>query len=677
MNRFVLTVLLGLASFLSLVGSNFRVGGPPFSNVTEPGERYALIDTGENLVVQAMNNRGDFIGRDGQGQNKRWINGEYQNLSHGSSWAMAEDLAEDGAAVGQIQTEPTQHDSGMRAVLWPADSTLPVVLQTAGVNVTNASGSFISHSAAAYTIDGDKVYGFGTHFMAFRGLAVHMAEASLVWDLSESLSTPATTVDTLTFQPSLVYWNGTLTYVDKARGGHSMDIQLRMLPWLHPAPPETGLFFRVNEQDVSYSPLDINKYGAHIGSTSTNGYLGPPFSTFLQQGTNRIPLPRWAKRLNARRETNQTGDTVDFFQVVGQDCMAQPEYPGSSNYVTTHNFGWGYFSDWWILGTHHINDHGMIVATGMDLTLGSWAPRTVVLLPVEIRIKRQGERSAPNGGLVVDRNSVVEIQLTRTPQENFPTPAANIKWYSRKLKWDGTYEAWQDMGPSARGVKFSHTCEEAGIFQVKCEWSVGTLEMVSVFERDHDDPNTTGIEKLKRGDPDSFGVVEAGWQIRLLEAAKAKLGSRQYAQHHDVPPIGPGLPKCNIFVAHCGQSSGVTIPWINGYSLPPIATSYPPVANQWAGVPPNPPNNPEYEELLSLWWQLFTENTHPQPGSVVAKGIFTWGWGHCGIVDYDGQWISASSVSDTVNRQANFANQRGSDLELNEILPRMRGSMED
>jgi len=294
----------------------------------------------------------------------------------------------------------------------------------------------------------------------------------------------------------------------------------------------------------------------------------------------------------------------------------------------------------------------------------------VKLVPINVTIKKQGTDKAPRDGLVVKRFDTVTIQLSDIPQASFIAKAQDIKWYSRSLKTDGTYEDWSEMDGHPRGVSIDYRCDAVGIYQVKCEWSVGTQQFVTNFERSFDDSNTRDPYKLKKGDPDSFGVTETQWQIDLRDKAKSHLGSREYALNVWNWPIQPGRDKCNIFVANMGAEADVYIPWINSSGIAPFIL-FPPVADQWFGAPANPPANPEYEDLLGEFWTI-TADTHPQPGFIVSRGFYSWGTGHCGIVDYDGRWISASSETDTINRQANFSSERGRDLQNHPLLPAMR-----
>lgn len=70
-----------------------------------------------------------------------------------------------------------------------------------------------------------------------------------------------------------------------------------------------------------------------------------------------------------------------------------------------------------------------------------------------------------------------------------------------------------------------------------------------------------------------------------------------------------------------------------------FGTSYP-SANQWSGADTKPIPG----------WTLLPRETYPQPGFVIARSNS--GSGHCGIIDYDGAWISAGALN--VNRNADI-----------------------
>ena len=383
--RLWLITFLGLGT--SLLSENLRVGEAPYSNPSGQSLRYAVLDTGEDVPVKELNNRGDFVG-----EIKRWINGAYETLQ--GTNAAAQDLSEDGTVVGSMMESPEDLiDSGERAVLWPPHSTTPVVLQTPGVEINFPDGSRVSHAAAAYTIDGGSVFGKGDHIWWQVGNTVHgqevygYGEAGLSWDLSASWQTPAIQHDNRKVVGVTHHYDD-FVQVLKARGGYTLE----WWTWnsaLAAQPPywQSDQSFRIDKQRVPYRPWDINKYGAHTANTSPNSTPNsqPTGSDFLQHGDTRIPLPKGARSLNARRTLDTNNVLVDDFQVVGGSAasvfMAEPEFPGSTNYVT-HNLSSLVPTNWTVNGAYDINDHGVIAASATKE--GSTNPTTVLLIPMSV-----------------------------------------------------------------------------------------------------------------------------------------------------------------------------------------------------------------------------------------------------------------------------------------------------
>jgi hypothetical protein len=204
--------------------------------------------------------------------------------------------------------------------------------------------------------------------------------------------------------------------------------------------------------------------------------------------------------------------------------------------------------------------------------------------------------------------------------------------------------------------EFEYTTEVGGIFQLRAMiYDRYTL----MFARKSDDLNSRSSSAdsplLKRGDPDSFGVVDSNTQIYLRNAAVKLLGSTEYNRDGALPrakdPMGifTGYNKCNAFVADMCYRTGQ-------YVRQPRAGVYlgsPPSANNWAGMPETGPNGDPNAPYPIPKWQLLEDDTKPQPGFVAASGSVAASSGHTGIVDYDGRWISAGPH--TVNRKADFS----------------------
>jgi hypothetical protein len=257
--------------------------------------------------------------------------------------------------------------------------------------------------------------------------------------------------------------------------------------------------------------------------------------------------------------------------------------------------------------------------------------RTVDLLPVEVKVVKEGEAAAPEDGLVVKKSDTVRYRLSPGLPDAPLLLEDKIQWHWRILKWDGTYSGWTAY-QNGQGHTFIAQPEDAGIYEVKA-----TVEGQDFFlKRAKDDPHSA----KKKDENDCFGVVEGQWQIDVRDEAKKNLGSKAYAKAAANPPLGIGKWKCNLFVAHKATDGGAVVPWINGGSYY-IGTTYPPVANQWAGT--------EVKHIPN--WTLLPRETYPQPGWVIARGV-AGGIGHVGVIGYDGAWISAGGTD--VNRNADL-----------------------
>jgi hypothetical protein len=112
------------------------------------------------------------------------------------------------------------------------------------------------------------------------------------------------------------------------------------------------------------------------------------------------------------------------------------------------------------------------------------------LLPLVIQVKKRNTNKPPKNGLVVKKGDVIEIWLDQIPEDNTLLTSGNTLWSTRKLKIDGTYTPWEDLGEHARGVRFDQTCESAGIFQIRCRLEIGTREITVGLVRRRDELKT-------------------------------------------------------------------------------------------------------------------------------------------------------------------------------------------
>lgn len=257
--------------------------------------------------------------------------------------------------------------------------------------------------------------------------------------------------------------------------------------------------------------------------------------------------------------------------------------------------------------------------------------------------------AVPFSGLVLKNGESVVMMANILP-ETYVVREGEPKWYYQQLNEDGSWGEWTSFGSSASGVLYQHVTSASGIFRVKTVLSEEGFVLEKQFLRTNDD----AFSNLKKGDPDAFGVVDTESQRTIRITACAESGSTYYAENGGLPawrdPRGLFLtwPKCNVFVADMCDAAGANVdPPVGGVYL-----SGPPSANRWAGMPDvNDPGAP----YPIPDWTLLPLNTKPQPGFVVASGYETNRSGHCGIVDYDGRWISAGH--DNVTRTAEFSDR--------------------
>lgn len=272
--------------------------------------------------------------------------------------------------------------------------------------------------------------------------------------------------------------------------------------------------------------------------------------------------------------------------------------------------------------------------------------------PVDIAVRKKGTSAAPDDGLIVKKGDILEFALAPNWFDQ-PKQFENlITWESRKLKADGTFETdWTAFGAHGKGTKFEHTTDYGGIYQIRAVIT-GSQDKPQ-YVRKKDAIHATGSdgkynEELRKGKPDFIGVVDDDWQITLRNTAKGFLGSTAYAQAVHIPayaggPNTKGSNKCNIFVFHCCNSSGVPVPltWSYFSISKPGNISMPPLANHWA----------DPSSAIPKW--TFLGAAMPQLGYVVVRKGTAGFSGHMGILNYDGTWINAGH--DSVNQSIHLS----------------------
>jgi hypothetical protein len=281
----------------------------------------------------------------------------------------------------------------------------------------------------------------------------------------------------------------------------------------------------------------------------------------------------------------------------------------------------------------------MVLQIVLNLSLANEAREDMLGVDIlEIVVRKQGTQTSPSNGLIVLRNDRLEFAVA---PECFSKPNMmedRITWQHCQMRNDGTYTAWTDFGHVGRGTTFASTMPTGGIYRIRIDINGTLLEYI----RKNDDPRNLG--STKKGQPDSIGVCDTQKQIDIRNSALFYLGSTTYASAKAIPAqhgfsrIGKDRNKCNIFVAHLCCAAGASVPVLyhGGWGI----SDYPPVANDWAT-----------HSAVIAGWRWLAADVFPQPGYVAAHPV-SQGPGHCGIVDYDGWWISAEGAN--VNRKSYF-----------------------
>ena len=282
-----------------------------------------------------------------------------------------------------------------------------------------------------------------------------------------------------------------------------------------------------------------------------------------------------------------------------------------------------------------------ISATTTETSGARSASANVYVLKLQdVRVKPSGSSSSQN--VVVETGSKLDISVTALPSDTINGEKLPFRWYIQQMQNSGSYGSWTAIAAGNDKSSFEYTTTTGGIFRVKVEVKKGDAEITAELLRQSDDQHS----KLKKDDPDAFGVCDTNTQISMRSDASGKLGYTLWAYSKERthtrpfpdtvwPAQGPyGVPsgyKCNLFVCEVGDDAGIEIPLING-----TVPRYPPTANQWANV-----------SFSISGWSVVAGTT--QPGYVWAHAADP--NGHCGIVDYDGRVISAGQFN--VNRNEN------------------------
>lgn len=303
-----------------------------------------------------------------------------------------------------------------------------------------------------------------------------------------------------------------------------------------------------------------------------------------------------------------------------------------------------------------INSSGVVAVIGNGR-------HALLLVPVNINIWKEVFNGPPSGiwpdvGVIATNSDTLTFCLDGVSKNETPVASGQPIWKSRQLKNDGSYTSWKAMGSTCVGNNFDYTQSVSGIFQVEAVF-FGDDDHAVRYVRKYDELKTNDGEMGpgKKGHLDSIGICGTLMQGAIRNEANKYLGSPTYnglttpippefgfSGYPAIPISSSGDPdRCNIFVAHRCCAVGATVPAING-----LRNSYPPNANQWAGIQSASLIPFNFTTAISNW-PLLSAGTFPQPGYVIAHPK-PGDSGHCGIVDYDGGGIAAGQ-SGTVNKK--------------------------
>jgi hypothetical protein len=270
----------------------------------------------------------------------------------------------------------------------------------------------------------------------------------------------------------------------------------------------------------------------------------------------------------------------------------------------------------------------------------------VLLLPVEVTVRKKGETISTNG-VLIKKGEVIEVALAENWFDQQKQFESIISWEYRQRNSDGNFGAWGGFGPNCKGSKFENTMTTSGIFQIRALITNGGEHY---YKRKKDEKiGSLTYGPGKKDDPDCIGVCDTQIQIDICRETQKFYASEDYTASRELPaqygfPVYPAsgnsVIRCNIFVAHRATAAGATVPKINGFFY-----EYPPLANEWAGIE-DTNSLPGVPTWISHWHLSYVEK--PQPGWIIAHPQ-PGDAGHCAITDYDGEGIG-SGISGTVNK---------------------------
>ena len=272
------------------------------------------------------------------------------------------------------------------------------------------------------------------------------------------------------------------------------------------------------------------------------------------------------------------------------------------------------------------------------------------LLPVDIKVVKEGEVAAHEDGLVVKKTDTVRYRLSPGLPDAPLLLEDKIQWHWRILKLDGSYAEWTAYR-DGQGHTFIALPKDAGIYEVKAVLNGQDLFFSRKSDAHHADSSTGEVQAIHKKDAhDCLGVVDEDWQIKLRNAAQKNLGSTRWAEAVELVLSGVNdfpnpSDKCNAFVYEQGYNAGTPVPLNETWR-----SAWPPIAFDWWNDNTGRLDNSGRTMISTLiqGWQRLPGVTNPQPGFVVSRPDLLGGppkyHSHVGILDYDGSWISAGPL---------------------------------
>ena len=222
---------------------------------------------------------------------------------------------------------------------------------------------------------------------------------------------------------------------------------------------------------------------------------------------------------------------------------------------------------------------------------------------------------------------------------------SDVQWEYRKLRGDGSFDQWKSFGTKGRYIYNIES--NAGICQIQAVIDIGSDSVACIYSKNKFDSHakdSLGIPASECiiGKPEYVGIAKDIAALKVCEFARTKLGDKSWATNAAITP-GYGVDsrinfkgehKCNIFVFMMANGAGKTMP----------TTTW---RDRLVGWPPYVDRQVAHS-ASQIWqsskaiagWTWHDQYYWPSPGDVVAK-YESGRYGHTGIVDFDGSWISA------------------------------------